>query len=164
MTHRYTYCMGLIIGIVGLAGCDPSKDKATPTVGEGNLYEAQLVRDKALHLEPVSSDGKPLDKLEKLSFREGSQLFTNVINSLEAKRPFGSDTAGPPTGPPKPKPGPGPDPVDPTGVVVLKDPFGILSGRQPIPWKLLNPAAEDRTTLPTCKVVCEHDGGCTTTC
>ena len=158
MTHRHGYFIGLIVAISGLTGCDSSNDKPKVNVDKEIVYEAQIVRDKTLRLQPFSADGKHNEQLEKLSFQQGSELFGAMIQALETKgsktRPIGPDPTAPPIGP-RPKPGPGPDPIDPPQILILKDPLGILSGKEPLPWKLLNPAAGC-----VCKTECaKTDGG-----
>jgi hypothetical protein len=155
MRHHHTYFMGLIVGIAGLAGCDSSSHTARVNAEKEIVYEAQIVGDKALRLEP-SADGKNLDKLGKLSFQQGSELFGAVLQAVETKgpktRPIGPDPTDPPTVP-RPKPGPGPDPIDPPEILILKNPLGLLSGKEPLPWKLLNPAAAAGCK---CKIVCTY--------
>jgi len=120
------------------------------------VYEAHIVRDKTLRLEPFSADGKHHDRLGKLDFKRGSELFGAVMQAFEKgsiTRPIGPDPIDPPTVP-RPRPGPGPDPIDPPGILILKDPLGILSGKERLPWKLLNPAAG--TAGCKCKLICTY--------
>lgn len=64
-------------------------------------------------------DKASIAMIEALSFKNGSSLFRAVLARLR-KRVDPDQTDWPP----------------------LPDPFGFLTGKQTIPWKLLNPAAK----------------------
>lgn len=80
-------------------------------------------------------DVETLKAINVLGFSDGASLFRTTVKRVLGLKGF----------------------VDPDQVTwpPLPDPFGILTGKQTLPWKLLNPAAE-KCVICTCVA----DGGC----
>lgn len=74
-------------------------------------------RKGGIRISPLDKDSSA--KIGEMSFKEGSSLFRAVLGQLRKL-------------------------IDPDQVdwPPLPDPFGLLTGKQTIPWKLLNPAAK----------------------
>jgi hypothetical protein len=105
----------------------------TAKKGLGIHFEIQPVK-LGIRIKP--RDAKSLKAIQSLGFSDGASLFRSTAKRILGLKGF----------------------VDPDQVTwpPLPDPFGILTGKQTLPWKLLNPAAE-KCVICTCVA----DGGCT---
>lgn len=86
-------------------------------VRERTIYQAKIVRDgRGIRFSPDLTEIEPGDRLHNLSFEQGSKLFSAAIKGLLE----GGYT---------------PIQDEGTELNIALDPFGILSGRDQLPWQ-----------------------------